>query len=333
MTGMRWLLAAALLVQLTAANKKVVTYTSEDGVSSVDPDVAHSKERFDATVRPMIREENGLDYVQPSKNWEVAPEPFFEAPEVKKVSKKVQVIAQFSRRTEIGTKWVMFGWLCMFVASAYICYRAFFYAERGSRMVHFLALATCLIATLAYMSMVFPLGYYNMPTREVYWARYVDWVLTTPIMLYEIATIAGASDNQKLFVVGCDILMVVAGCIGAFVEGDEKYAFWGFGLIMFVPIIYYLLVEFAQDVKRNASAEVQHLYSVISRLTAFFWACYPFVWFFCEGEGTMSADTEAMLYTVLDVVSKAVWGIYIVRSSVALSHVGNKRETPSVASA
>lgn len=290
-------------------------------MSAVDPDVAHAEEEFDATLRPGLKKFNGLDFVEPDRNWEVAPEPFFEHPEPKKRSKKVVVIKEFSKRGVIGDRAVMLGWACMFAASVYICFRAFSDRTKGGRMVHFLALATCLIATLAYMCMAFPMGYYNMPHREFYWARYVDWVLTTPIMLVELATIAGASSNETLFIVGVDILMIAAGVIGGFVIGDEKYAFWGFGMIMFIPIIYYLLVGFATDVRKNKSAEVQHLYSVTSRITAFFWACYPFVWFFCEGEGTMSADTEAILYTILDVVSKAVWGVYIVRNSVAISHV------------
>ena len=42
-------------------------------------------------------------------------------------------------------------------------------------------------------------------------------------------------------------------------------------------------------------------------------------WWAAEGEGLMSADTEAVVYTILDVVSKAVWAVYICRSSDAIS--------------
>ena len=58
--------------------------------------------------------------------------------------------------------------------------------------------------------------------------------------------------------------------------------------------------------------------------TSFRFSCsaYPVVWALCEGTGRLSADTEVLLFGILDVIAKPVWGLWIVLAipSVSLSH-------------
>merc|ERR550534_1924404 len=49
----------------------------------------------------------------------------------------------------------------------------------------------------------------------VYWGRYVDWVLTTPLMLWDILALAGAPNDEIAMVVIMDMLMIGFGCAGA----------------------------------------------------------------------------------------------------------------------
>ena len=79
--------------------------------------------------------------------------------------------------------------------------------------------------------------------RQFFYARYIDWAFTTPLMLIDLLGFSGATADTRFFLLGVDFLMIIAGLIGSFVEGDEKYAFFGFGMLMFAPIIYYLLVD------------------------------------------------------------------------------------------
>ena len=59
--------------------------------------------------------------------------------------------------------------------------------------------------------------------REFYYARYVDWAFTTPLMLLEVAGIAGASWDVLLWLLGTDFVMIIAGLIGAFISTEEKW--------------------------------------------------------------------------------------------------------------
>lgn len=44
------------------------------------------------------------------------------------------------------------------------------------------------------------------------------------------------------------------------------------------------------------------------------WFAYPIIWILAEGTGVISANAEAICYTVLDVISKAVFGYFVVHA-------------------
>merc|ERR1712100_50682 len=69
----------------------------------------------------------------------------------------------------------------------------------------------CLIASLAYLTMATGHGYYTRcDGRQFYFARYIDWVLTTPLMLHSLVHFAGASDDTFIYMFFMDVLMIVA---------------------------------------------------------------------------------------------------------------------------
>ena len=37
--------------------------------------------------------------------------------------------------------------------------------------------------------------------------RYIDWVATTPLMLFELCMIGGAEKATTIFIIGCDSLL------------------------------------------------------------------------------------------------------------------------------
>merc|ERR1712054_164010 len=147
--------------------------------------------------------------------------------------------------------------------------------------------------------------------REFFYARYVDWAFTTPLQLLDICGFAGASGDQTMWLLGVDFLMIIAGLIGAFLEGQEKYYFWLFGMCMFMPILSALLGGLKASAATK-SAAVQGVFNKIAPLTAISWAAYPVVWLAAEGSGKITADQEAMAYTILDIIAKSVFGFIIV---------------------
>ena len=88
----------------------------------------------------------------------------------------------------------------------------------------------CIIAACAYFAMASKQGIHSFvdnggTERTVYYARYLDWLFTTPLLLIGLMTVAlprlttplQARDRNALVagVIGADVLMVVTGLIAA----------------------------------------------------------------------------------------------------------------------
>ena len=181
----------------------------------------------------------------------------------------------------------------------------------------------CMIAALAYLTMATGNGFYTRccDGRAFFFARYIDWVLTTPIMLHGLVHFAGGSDDTFVYLFFMGVLMIVSGLIASVVCGTAKWFFFGFSILTFIPVIYYIcwLRSKAVDTTFDFSFFFWN-YSSMANLTAIAWFCYPIVWLCSEGLGVLSADGEAITYTVLDLISKCLFGMLIVSSrSIAAS--------------
>jgi bacteriorhodopsin len=124
--------------------------------------------------------------------------------------------------------------------------------------------------------------------KQVY--RYTDWVLTTPIMLLALLVAVKSPLNQIIFILFCDIVMILSGYLGVTSEEKEKkFVYFAVGMIAFIPIILTLLKQ-----KTNQSA----IY-----LTLVVWSLYPVVWFMEEFEYVTEKNTT-ILYSIMDVIAK-----------------------------
>lgn len=45
--------------------------------------------------------------------------------------------------------------------------------------------------------------------RQIYWARYVDWAITTPLVLLDLTLLAGLPGAEILLAVFADIAMIL----------------------------------------------------------------------------------------------------------------------------
>merc|ERR1712216_679196 len=181
------------------------------------------------------------------------------------------------------------------------------------------------IASLAYLAMATHHGFYTrcFDGREFYYARHLDWVITTPMMLHALAYIGNMEDNIWHYLFFNDILMIISGLIGSTVGGGEKWVFFGFSVLCYLPVIYYLCERKNRAIDNGIfdgvgnvvasladGAFLPHVhfingYNNIMRLTVLAWTLYPVVWILAEGTDTISANGEAIFYTILDIISQA----------------------------
>ena len=255
-----------------------------------------------------------------------------------------------NRVSRSGTIALWVGFVLLFLPAVYYINRFLWYtyitdagkdsrigSKVGKAVYRFLAEpallcgVVCFIASLAYLAMATHHGFYVRccDGREFYYARYLDWIITTPLMLHALCYLGGFDDDMWHFLFFQDILMIAAGLIGSTVCTSDKWIFFAFSMLNFLPIIYYLcqrknraIDNNIYDAAGNKKAELKdgavlpHIWFLVSfnnamRLTVLAWCLYPVVWILAEGTGTISSNGEAIFYTVLDVIAKTGFGFII----------------------
>lgn len=117
-----------------------------------------------------------------------------------------------------------------------------FKVERRNRLFHYITSAVVFVAAIAYFTMGSNLGFTPIEVefkrsdavvrgtyRAIYYARYIDWFITTPLLLMDLLLTAGMPWPTILWVVVVDEIMIVTGLIGALIRSIYKWPYFVFG--------------------------------------------------------------------------------------------------------
>lgn len=159
--------------------------------------------------------------------------------------------------------------------------------------------------------------------------RYVDWLLTVPLLLVElIAVLALARKVQSgllMRLVPAAALMIVLGYPGE-ISGDNGLRII-FGLLSMIPFAYILYVLFVQLSKSLSSqpASVRKTLSRLRFLLLISWAVYPIAFFLplLDIGGADAWVGKQIGYSVADIVAKAVYALIIFGVAKAKSYEDN----------
>ena len=148
--------------------------------------------------------------------------------------------------------------------------------------------------------------------RQVYWARYVDWSLTTPLLLLDLCLLAGLNGGHILIAIVADIIMILTGLFAAFgSEGTpQKWGWYTIACIAYLVVIWQLAVN-GRGKAMAKGGKVGNFFAAIGGFTLVIWTIYPIVWGVADGARRASVDSEIIAYAVLDVLAKPVFGAWL----------------------
>ncbi|GAP89556.1 putative opsin 1 protein [Rosellinia necatrix] len=161
--------------------------------------------------------------------------------------------------------------------------------------------------------------------RQVYWARYVDWSLTTPLLLLDLSLLAGLNGASILVLLVSDVIMILTGLFAAFSRDQAQgWGWYAFACLAYLNIVYQLgykgrAAVAAKDNKTRA------FFGAISLFTLLLWTLYPIVWGVADGARIVNVDGEIIAYAVLDILAKPVFGFWLL-----LTHDAMSRTSPSI---
>jgi len=166
--------------------------------------------------------------------------------------------------------------------------------------------------------------------------RYVDWLLTVPLLLIELILVMKLSKAETLSrsvkLGGAAALMIILGYPGEVSENvGTRAIFWILSMIPFLYIVRELAIGLKESIAKQPD-NVKGLISKAAILVVASWAFYPIVYLLpllgvTGGAALVVVETG---YTIADIVAKAVFGLLIfviaVRKSKAEAEAGVETE-------
>jgi len=162
--------------------------------------------------------------------------------------------------------------------------------------------------------------------------RYVDWLLTVPLLLIEIVLVMRLSESETvqrcLYLGVSSALMILFGYPGE-VSGNPgtRWIFWFISMIPFVYIVYTLFVGLKES-QDSQPTEVRDQVRWACYATVISWCTYPIVFIFpmlsgtTDGKAGLSAVAMVGVqigYTFSDIISKCGVGYLVYRIGLAKS--------------
>lgn len=181
-----------------------------------------------------------------------------------------------------------------------------------------------IIAACAYLAMATGQGMVTLPadggtTRIFYYARYLDWSVTTPLLLLSLAlTGMHAGHKRAGLITGAilaDVMMIVtAFAFGASAVAWMKWVWFAVSCVAFLGVYYVIWIP-QLAASRSERDDVQSGYRSNAAILSVLWFVYPLILAVApDGLNVVSDATSVLVIAVLDVVAKVAYGF---RSVVA----------------
>jgi len=205
------------------------------------------------------------------------------------------------------------GAMAMMAASAFF----FFTMNDFDRKWKTSILVSGLITFIAAVHYWYMRDYWFVNVESPTFFRYVDWILTVPLMcveFYLILKIAGAKPKLLWKLVVLSVIMLITGYAGEAID-PENAQIWGLvSGIAYFAIVYEIWLGSAAKLAKAAGGSILKAHKMLCWFVLVGWAIYPIGymagtpgWY----EGIFGGLNIDVLYNIADAINKIGFGLVI----------------------
>ena len=161
------------------------------------------------------------------------------------------------------------------------------------------------------------------------WARYVDWALTTPLILLDLAFVAGLDGSNILVALFANWAMVFTGWFFAFAHREgPRWGWYALSCVAYLVVVHQLVIPGRQAVL-NKDRRIVNIFASIGGYELIVWALYLVATgklhlrpatdrcvdgkYLAVGDGARksSIDGEVIALAVIDILAKPVFAFWL----------------------
>lgn len=111
--------------------------------------------------------------------------------------------------------------------------------------------------------------------RQVQWLRYINWALTTPLLLINFALLSGQPGAHLVVGIAADLVMLAAGVFGTFAgHKPERWVWFAISCIAYLTLIHHTGFR-AQQAARKKNGQTRRFHGSISGSALAVMILYP----------------------------------------------------------
>jgi bacteriorhodopsin len=146
--------------------------------------------------------------------------------------------------------------------------------------------------------------------RQVFWARYVNWILTNPLIIINLSLLAGINGASILVAVSADVIMFVSGLAATYARHERRWVWYTISCIGYLTVVYQLAFNGHRSVS-NRSQQIQRFFRSITGVTLLITALYPIILAASPLAHKVNLDAEVVAWALLDILTQAVFGYWL----------------------
>ncbi len=165
-------------------------------------------------------------------------------------------------------------------------------------------------AGLSYVAMTFGIGTLTVGSNTIVLPRYIDWLVTTPLLVGYVGYVAGAPRKWIAGVMGADALMIITGAVATVLAAPGKWVLFAVSGSFHLSLFYILYAVFPRFI--GAQSKRRGLFQLLQNHVGLLWLAYPLAWGVgASGLGFVSAAGVSLVVVYLDVVAKVPYVYFV----------------------
>ncbi|PYI04969.1 family A G protein-coupled receptor-like protein [Aspergillus sclerotiicarbonarius CBS 121057] len=203
-------------------------------------------------------------------------------------------------------------WLWAVTAIYAICFLGLlvlcFVAPPSNRVFHYTFTMALLVGTVTYYAQASDLGWSAVEqvnqlshgsTRQIFWAKYINWVVAFPSFALSLGLLAGVSWTTIISNIFLSWFWILTYLAAAYTATNYKWGFFAFGTFAWII----LAMSTVNESHESASAlGIGRDYLTLSGWLNFLWLLYPIAFGLSDGGNLISVTDSFIFFGILDLL-------------------------------
>ncbi|KAI2791952.1 hypothetical protein POX_b01981 [Penicillium oxalicum] len=148
--------------------------------------------------------------------------------------------------------------------------------------------------------------------RQVLWLRYLNWAISTPLILVNFALVSGLPGANLIPAIAANFVMLGSGLLGSFAGNTPQRWVW-----LTISCVGYLVMLhhgafYAQRAAGNRDVKVRRFFGALSGTGFLAFALFPIALAAGSLAMKISVDAETVIYAVQDIFTQGILGYWLV---------------------